>query len=143
MARIAIELPERFAYSTQITLLSTHMNMTGHLDNALLLTLLSETRIRFWQSLGYADATNLNGVTGVVSDAAVVYKAQAYHGQTLRIDMALSDFAKYGFDFVWRITELSSGHEVARGKTGILCVDRETHKVTPFPERLLEQLKAL
>ena len=41
MARIQIELPEYFEFSTEITLYLSHMNYGGHLDNALLLTVIS------------------------------------------------------------------------------------------------------
>jgi acyl-CoA thioester hydrolase len=47
MPRIQIDIPEHFAYSTEITLYLSHMNYAGHLDNALLLSLVSEARRGF------------------------------------------------------------------------------------------------
>ena len=58
MARIQIELPEQFNFSTDITLYGSHMNYGGHLDNALLLTVVSEARVRFFAN-GTSDEMTL------------------------------------------------------------------------------------
>ncbi|HTH40066.1 MAG TPA: thioesterase, partial [Rhodocyclaceae bacterium] len=47
MARLRISLPEQFIFSTDIPLYISHINYGGHLDNALLLTVVSEARVRF------------------------------------------------------------------------------------------------
>ena len=52
MARIRIELPDRFAFSTDIPLLMSHINYGNHLDNAQLLGIVSEARVRFLKSMG-------------------------------------------------------------------------------------------
>ena len=41
MARIQIELPEQFLFSTDIPIYITHINKAQHLDNAALIALLS------------------------------------------------------------------------------------------------------
>ena len=55
MARIRIELPERFTFSTDIPLLVSHINYGNHLDNAQLLGIVSEARVRFLKSMGYSE----------------------------------------------------------------------------------------
>ena len=62
MPRIQFALPERFVFSTELQIYISHVNQGGHLDNAQLLTLVSEARVRFFQSLGYREA----GVEGLV-----------------------------------------------------------------------------
>ena len=49
MARIQIELPERFIFSTEISIYINHINYGHHLDNAALLMLVSEGRVRFFK----------------------------------------------------------------------------------------------
>lgn len=139
MARIQIQLPEHFAYSTDITLYQCHMNYGGHLDNALLLTLVSEARVRFFQSLGYTEL-NVEGVGILVSDAAVQYRSEAFHGEVMQVSVGTADLAAKGFDMVWRINEKSTQREVARGKTGIVCFDYTSHKVTHLPTVFREKL---
>ncbi len=139
MARIHIELPERYQFTTELPLYSLHINYGGHLDNALLLTLVSEARVRFLRSLGYTEL-NVEGVGIVVADAAVQYKSEAFPGEVMVVDVAAADFGKYGCDLLWRMTDQASGREVARGKTGIVFFDYAVKKIAPVPVAFREKL---
>lgn len=132
MARIHIRLPSQFAFSTELMLYQSHMNYGGHLDNALLLTLVSEARVRFFQSLGYTEF-DIEGAGIVVSDAALQYRSEAFHGELMVVRMGVTDLGRKGFDMVWSMTEQSSQREVARGKTGIVFFNYETRKTVPMP----------
>ena len=133
MPRIKIDLPARFPFSTEVQIYLSHINEAAHLDNAQLLTLVSEARQRFFQSLGYTQ-TQVEDVGIVVADAAVQYLSEAFHGETLVIEMTADDFSKYGCDLVYCIRERDSGREVARGKTGIVFFDYAARKVAPVPQ---------
>ena len=134
MARIQIELPEQFPFATEITLYLSHINYGGHLDNALLLTVVSEARARFFQSLGYSEL-DVEGVGIVVSDAALQYRSEAFHGEVMLVRMGAADFGSKGCDLLWCMHERSSQREVARGKTGIVFFDYATRKITQVPEK--------
>lgn len=142
MPRLHIDLPESFRFSTEITVYTSHINMGGHLDNALLLTLVSEARWRFFDSLGYNEADIENCYT-TVTDALVVYRSEAFVGEVLLFQMAAQDFNKYGCDLMWLATEKSSGREVARGKTGIVFLVQGQRKVAPIPPAFIERLSKL
>jgi acyl-CoA thioester hydrolase len=133
MPRVQIQLPEHFAFSTEMTLYLSHMNYAGHLDNALLLSLVSEARLRFFKSMGYTEL-NVEGLGIVVADAALEYKSEAFHGEVMIVRMTTGDFGSKGCDLLWRMTEQSSQREVARGKTGILFFDYAARKVAPVPD---------
>ena len=141
MARIQIALPETFVFSTQIPLYMSHINYGGHLDNALLLSVVSEARVRFFKSLGYSEL-DVEGVGIVVADAALQYKSEAFHGETMVVEMAPADFNKYGCDLLWRMSDKESGREVARGKTGIVFFDYGRRKVTRVPDGFLAKVQA-
>ena len=132
MARIHIRLPDTFAFSTDITLYQSHMNYGGHLDNALLLTVVSEARVRFFKSLGYTEL-DVEGVGIMVADAALQYRSEAFHGEVMVVQMGATDLVRKGFDLVWCMNEQSTQREVARGKTGIVFYNYTTHKVAPMP----------
>lgn len=134
MARIQIELPEQLPFATEITLYLSHINYGGHLDNALLLTVVSEARARFFQSLGYSEL-DVEGVGIVVSDAALQYRSEAFHGEVMLVRMGAADFGSKGCDLPWCMSERSSHREVARGKTGIVFFDYATRKTTQVPEK--------
>ena len=132
MARIRIDLPETFDFCTHIDIHISHINYGNHLDNALLLTLVSEARARFFKSLGYSEL-DVEGAGIMVADAALQYVSEAHHGEVMAVRMAACDFNKYGCDLLWQMREQGSDREVARGKTGIVFVDYDTRKITRVP----------
>lgn len=142
MARIQFELPERFVFAADMQIYISHVNQGGHLDNAQLLTLVSEARVRFFKSLGYTEG-NVAGCPIVVGDMVAQYKSEGFHGETMRVSMLPQDFNPYGFDLVYRMQCLDTGREVARGKIGIVFIDRSTRKVSPVPKAFLEAVAAL
>lgn len=139
MARIQIRLPSQFAFATSITLYQSHLNYGGHLDNALLLTLVSEARVRFFKSLGYTEL-DVEGVGILVADAALQYRSEAFHGEVMVIRLGATDLGRKGFDMVWSMNEQSTQREVARGKTGIVFFDYAARKVALMPEVFREKL---
>ena len=117
----------------------SHVNQGGHLDNAQLLSLASEARVRFFRSLGYPEA-DVAGLSTVVADIVAQYKSEAFHGETLIVEMAPQDFNRYGFDLVFRMTEKTQGREIARGKIGIVFIDRASRRPASIPESVLNPL---
>lgn len=142
MARVQFELPDHFIFTTEVQIYVSHVNQAGHLDNAQLLTLVSEGRARFFRWLGYTEF-DVEGVSIVVGDMVAQYKSEGFYGEVIRVEMLPSDFNKYGFDLVFRLTEVSSGREVARGKSGIVFVNGATRRAATMPEAVRAQLQAL
>ena len=139
MPRIQFQLPEKFVFATDIQIYISHVNQGGHLDNAQLLTLVSEARVRFFKSLGYTEG-NVAGCPIVVGDMVAQYKSEGFHGETMRVSMIPQDYNRYGFDLVYRMECLDSQREVARGKIGIVFIERGTRKVTPVPQAFLARV---
>ena len=135
MVRIQFELPAQFLFSTEMQIYISHVNQGGHLDNAQLLTLVSEARVRFFKHLGYRES-DVQGHGVVVGDIVAQYKSEGFHGETMRVEMTPADPNKYGFDLVFRMTETASAREVARGKVGVVFVARGERKVAAIPEAL-------
>ncbi|MFY9328134.1 MAG: thioesterase family protein [Georgfuchsia sp.] len=133
MARIFIDLPESFPFSTEIPLYYQHINMGGHLDNAMMLSLVGEARMRLYRSLGY-EPGNIEGLSTFVGDMAAQYLSQAFYGEVMVVEMTACDFTKHGCDMVFRISDKASGREVVRGKTGMVFYDKQAKKVALVPE---------
>ncbi len=133
MARIKLELPEQFSFSTELTVRISEINYGRHLGNDALLALVQEARIQCLKQHGFCEG-DAGGAGMIMSDAAVVYKSQAFHGDVLKIEVAVADFSRSGCDFVFRITQAKTGAEVARAKTGIVFFDYAAQKVRPVPE---------
>jgi acyl-CoA thioester hydrolase len=110
-----------------------HINMGGHLDSAMVLSIVTEARNCFYKWLGYRIG-NIEGLTTFAGDAAVQYLSEAFYGEVMLVEMAVRDFNKYGWDLVFRISDKASGREVARGKTGMVFYDKQAKKAAPVPE---------
>jgi acyl-CoA thioester hydrolase len=142
MSRIRFDLPGHFVFETELPIYISHVNQGGHLDNAQLLTLVSEARVRFFKSLGHRES-DVAGNPIVVGDLVAQYKSEGFHGETMRVRMVPQDFNRYGFDLVYSMDCVDTGREVARGKIGIVFIDRTARKPAPVPTVFLAQIEAL
>ena len=142
MSRIQLTPAPRYSFSTEIQIYISHVNQGGHLDNAQLLTLVSEARVRFFKSLGYYER-GVEGALTVVGDIVAQYKSEGFHGETLRVEMLPAEFNKYGFDLQFRMSEKETNREVALGKIGIVFVTPQDRKVSLIPPVFLDKVRQM
>jgi acyl-CoA thioester hydrolase len=131
--RLRLDLPEKYQFNTEIPLRVSDINYGGHLGNDAVLALAQEARVRFLRSHGWTEQ-DVAGVGIIMTDAAVVYRSEAFYGDLLSIDVAVADLQQLGCDFLFRMVNKASGREVARVKTGIVFFDYATRKPSPVPE---------
>ncbi|MFW6370207.1 MAG: acyl-CoA thioesterase [Bacteroidota bacterium] len=139
MARLKIQIPTAIIFETEVTLRITDINYGGHLANDAVLAIVHEARIRFLNSLGFSEK-NIEGKGIIMTDAGIIYKSQAYHGDKLKISIAVDEISKLGFDLYYMINNAENGHEIARIKTGITFFDYTTNKIAAMPERFKEKI---
>ncbi len=137
--RIKIPVPASFSFKTEIPVRIGDLNYGGHVGNEVFLAYAQEARVHFLNQLGYAEL-NLEGVGLIMADAAINYKAEAFHGDTLVVEVTANDPTRMGFDLVYRMTNKANGKEVCIVKTGMVCFDYENKKVAMLPEAAKEKL---
>jgi acyl-CoA thioesterase FadM len=140
VARIELNLPENFAFSTDVRVRISDINYGNHLGNDALLSLVHEARLQFLQSRGFSEV-DVDGFGLILTDAVIVYKSQGFHGDLLTIFAAVDDFNKYGCDFYFKVIQKNSGKEVARAKTGIVFFDYNRQKIVPVPAAFLNAFR--
>jgi acyl-CoA thioesterase FadM len=133
MARVEVTLPESFPFSTELPIRIGDINYGGHLGNDAVLSLVHEARVRFLRSHGFGEL-DVGGAGIVMVDAAVVYRAEGRHGMVLRVEVAAADVRTRGCDLVYRLTDVATGQEIARAKTGIMFFDYGARRVVHMPE---------
>ena len=141
MARIKIDLPEKFIFSTEITPRITEVNYGGHLGNDAFLAIVHEARVRFLAAHQWSEM-DIAGCSLIMTDAAIMYLAEVFYGDTLHIEVGVTDLSRSGCDFVFRLSAGKNDREVARAKTGIVFFDYRKKKVVRMPEvfrSLIEQ----
>lgn len=139
MARIEIDLPKSLPFSTELKIHIYHVNQTGHLDNALLFNLVGEARHRFFLSIGIGE-DDLSGVKCVVVNERVKYCSEAFYGETVLIEMGFVDLSESTGMLGWRMHDVASGREVAKGISDIEFVDAQTQESVKMTEPLLNRV---
>jgi acyl-CoA thioester hydrolase len=133
VARVRLDLPDRYLFRTELALRVTDINYGGHLGNDAVLTLAQQARIEFLRAHGWSEH-DVAGAGMIMTDAVVVYRSEAFLGDTLTIDVGVADIQQLGCDFLFRMVNKASGKEVARVKTGIAFFDYARRRPVPLPD---------
>jgi 4-hydroxybenzoyl-CoA thioesterase len=141
MARIRLDLPETVCFETQLEIGIGAINYGHHLAHDAALTLCHEARVRFLAALGYSEF-DVEGLAVVVSDAALVYKAEAFWGERLRCTISIGDFNPYGCDLYYRLTRIQDDRDIVHAKTGLVFFDREARKLAALPSAFLAKVQS-
>jgi len=141
MARVVVEYPGNTIYSQDISVRISDVNVAGHLGFDALASYLNEVRVRFFSAFGLTSEA-LGGSVVVFADLAIVYQSEAFHGEVLRIDVAIGDVEAKGCDLVYRITKKGSWKPVALAKSGIVFINSKSRKASDIPPEFLEIIES-
>lgn len=138
MARIKVDLPEQFSFTTTIPVRITDLNYGRHVGNDTILSMIHEARVQYLKQFGYEEL-NLAGAGLIMSDVAIEFKNELFYGDVVTASVATGDFTKISFDMYYKL-EKKSGEPVAFAKTGMVCYDYGKKKVTAIPAEVVEKL---
>jgi acyl-CoA thioester hydrolase len=133
MARIKLSLPASFSFKTEIPIRIYDINYGGHLGNDAVLSIVHEARIQFLENLGYSEL-DIEGCGVLMTDAVVVYSSEGFYGDILTVEVGINDIQSAYCDFIFLLKNRTTGNEVARAKTGMVFMNRQTHKISSIPE---------
>src|SRR5689334_15980176 len=126
MARIKIDLPEKFSFTTTIPVRITDINYGGHVGNDTILSLIHEARVQFLKSYGYEEM-NMEGIGMIMTDVAIEFKNELFYGEVITASVTIMEFSKIGFDIYYKLEkinrQLPPGKPVlaAIARTGMVC----------------------
>ena len=134
MARVKLDMEGVvFGFRTEMEVRITDINYGRHVGNDAMLGLLHEARLRFLGSHGFSEE-DIGGVGMLMGDAVVQFKAVAFRGDRLVVEMGLRDVERRTFDLVYRVTRAGDGAVVALAKTGMVAFDHARNKLADVPE---------
>jgi acyl-CoA thioester hydrolase len=141
MARVKIEQPLSFSFSTMIPVRITDLNYGGHVGNDTILTLIHEARMQFLHQFGYTEL-NFEGTGMIMADAAIEFKAELFYGEQVIAAVTVNDLSKIGFDLIYKLEKEIDGKRilVALAKTGMICYDYAKKKISTVPEEAKQKL---
>lgn len=141
MSRIKIEQPDSYSFSVLIPIRITDINYGGHAGNDSIVSLIHEARLQFLEHHGFKEL-ELESVGLIMSDLVVEFKAELFYGDTVTISVTATDFSRIGFDLFYKFEKESKNNKIiaVMAKTGMICYDYNTKKVTGLPESVKQKL---
>lgn len=134
MARVQIEMPETFAFTTRVRVRMGDLSIAGHLANHVLVSYLNEAMFRFLRDRGFT-TFDIDGRAFINADLAVTYLSESMQGDTLSIQVAVDEMRKHGCNFFFRVTNARTGLVAANGKMAMLFFDYGKGKLGTVPSR--------
>lgn len=140
MARIKIELPGNFSFSTIIPVRITDVNYGGHVGNDTVLSLIHESRMQFLQRYGHTEM-NFGGIGMIMSDVAIEFKNELFYGDAITASVAIGEISKVAFALYYKLEKQGEKGPVlvAVARTGMVCYDYDKKKMAAFPEAVKQQ----
>jgi acyl-CoA thioesterase FadM len=132
MSRLNIPIPEKFLFRMERKVGLSDINYAKHLDNVSMVNILHEARLQFLANLGFTES-NIYGLGLVVTDLVVDYRSESFANDLLIIDVGVSEFNRYGFDFGLQVSNEALESVVCLGKLGVVFFDFDKHKITEVP----------
>jgi acyl-CoA thioester hydrolase len=141
MARITIDLPAEFRFSTAISIRITDINYGGHAGNDTILSLVHEARMQFLNSAGYTEM-NCGGTGLIMTDAAIEFKKELFYGEVVTVSVVATNFSKISFELFYKMEKQIEGKTilVAKVKTSMVCFDYSAKKVAAISPQVIEKL---
>jgi acyl-CoA thioesterase FadM len=141
MARVKIELPEKFSFETIIPIRITDLNYGNHVGNDTILSVLHEARVQYLKHCKLEEL-DFGGVGLIMSDAAVEFKNEIYYGEKIIASVTVSDVSKFSFDVYYKLEKENNEKRilVALAKTGMVCYDYSAKKVAAVPKEARDNL---
>jgi len=147
MARIKIELPEKFSFTTSIPVRITDINYGDHVGNDTILSIMHEARMQFLNSYGYKEL-EFEGVGMIMSDVGIEFKNELFYGDVVIASVAIREIGKVSFDLYYKLEKaLQQARDdkkvlVAAGKTAMVCYDYDKKKIVAIPPKAVQKLSA-
>lgn len=138
MARIKIDLPEKFYFTTFIDIRITDINYGGHVGNDAILSLIHEARVQYLRHFGYSEM-DFAGAGLIMADAGIEFRNELFYGERLTVSVTSAGFSKVSFDIYYKLEKSAADSlsdekiVVAAAKTGMVCFDYSRKKVTAVP----------
>lgn len=135
MSRVKIKFPaNKPLFHTTIPVRIGDINYGGHVGNDAVLSIIHEARVRLLQHFGCTEM-DACGVGLIMADVAIAYKGEGFYGDIFEVFIYADELTGMSFDLLYHIktTRNGSATDIAQGKTGMVCFDYKSRKITTMP----------
>ena len=137
MSRLKIELPEKLLTSVSIPVRITDINYGNHVGNNSIVEIIHEARVQLLQKHRFTEL-NVAGTALIMSELLVEFKNESFYKDLLEIKIFCGEVTRVSFELFYEISVKRNAQTViiAFAKTGMVCYDYSTKKVSAVPEEL-------
>ena len=129
MERFTIVLPEKFNFTTEIPVLINDINIGNHVGNDAFVRYINETCRRFLDAFDIPKRI-------IMADLGIIFKSEAFYGDVLRCEAAVSIHTKHSCHFYYRMSKSKTGKEILRARARVTFFDYTQKKPVEVPERI-------
>jgi len=142
--RVRIAFPETPPlFETVVPVRIGDINYGGHMGNDAFLSVMHEARMQWLRRHG-CDELRAGGVSLIMADVRIAYKAEAFYGDELLVRLYVADSTDRSFSLLYRISTLREGRQtdVVHAGTTMVCFDYATRSVARMTDALGAMLGA-
>lgn len=138
MKRNKLLFPDTNHFQTKLSVHMAYINYAGHIGSDGFLALVHELRVRLLRHYGFSEG-DVAGTALIMSEAALQFQGEAYPGDVLNCDIAISDITRTTFGVYYRIRHPERG-AVLTARTTMGTISREKKKMVAVPMAFLQAL---
>lgn len=144
MARIKLTVPEKkILTAVLIPVRIGDINYGNHLGNDSFVSIIHEARVQWLRQNNYTEL-NIEGTGLILADLAVEFKNEGFYGDVIEVKISAGEITKVSFELFYSLTAKRNDDVIvlALAKTGMVCYDYSSKKVTVIPDKLITILTA-
>ncbi len=128
-------------FSCSIPVRITDINYGNHLGNDKLLSIIHEARMQLLSSWNFTEM-DAGGNSLIMGDVMIAYKAEAFYGDLLVVEIHATELTNKSFDLLYNISASRKDVliTIAHAKTGMICFDYKLRKIAVLKEPLKTRL---
>jgi acyl-CoA thioesterase FadM len=143
MARLKINVPSNKIFAVTIPVRIGDINYGNHVGNDAFISILHEARVQWLHMYSFTEL-NVAGVGLIMSDVAMEFKQESFYGDSIEVQLSCGESSGVGFELYYQLFTTRNGEQclLANAKTGMVCYDYATKKVSAIPGVLKNILQA-
>lgn len=143
MARIKLIVPQNTLTTVSIPVRISDINYGNHLGNDAFISIIHEARVQWLRQNNYTEL-DIEGTGLILADLAVEFKNEGFYGDIVEVKISTGEISKVSFELYYSLTAKRNDETIvlALAKTGMVCYDYSSKKVTAMPDQLKTILTA-
>lgn len=137
MARIKIELPEKYIAAFTIPVRITDINYGNHVGNNSLVEIIHEARMQFLRQYDFTEM-DAGGSSMIMNELIVEFKNESFYKDDLEVKIFVGEISRVSFELFYSVSVVRNDLStiIANAKTGMVCFNYNEKKVVAMPAKL-------